>query len=46
MNWSPHQKCEKFLTLPHSVVINIRGNSFRLRGKVKAKEVNELQKVN
>jgi len=32
--------------LHHSVVINIKGNSFRLRGKVKEKEVNELQKMN
>jgi DNA replication protein DnaC len=32
--------------LHHSVVINIKGNSYRLRGKVKEDEVNELQKVN
>jgi DNA replication protein DnaC len=32
--------------LHHSVVINIKGNSYRLRGKVKDNEVNELQKVN
>jgi len=32
--------------LHHSVVINIKGNSYRLKGKVKEKEMNELQKVN
>jgi len=32
--------------LHHSVVINIKGNSYRLRGKVKEYKVNELQKVN
>jgi len=32
--------------LHHSVVINIKGNSYRLRGKVKDNEVNELQKIN
>ncbi len=32
--------------LHHSVVINIKGNSYRLRGKVKENEVNEVQKVN
>jgi DNA replication protein DnaC len=32
--------------LHHSVVINIKGNSYRLRGKFKAEELNELQKVN
>jgi len=32
--------------LHHSVVINIKGNSYRLRGKVKEEEMNELQKVN
>ena len=32
--------------LHHSVVINIKGNSYRLKGKVKEKELNELQKVN
>ena len=32
--------------LHHSVVINIKGNSYRLRGKVKEKAVNELQKLN
>ena len=30
----------------HSAVINIKGNSYRLRGKVKENEVNEVQKVN
>jgi DNA replication protein DnaC len=32
--------------LHHSVVINIRGNSYRLKGKVKATDVNEVQAVN
>lgn len=32
--------------LHHSVVINIKGNSYRLRGKIKENEVNEVQKVN
>ena len=32
--------------LHHSVVINIKGSSYRLRGKVKENQVNELQKVN
>jgi DNA replication protein DnaC len=32
--------------LHHSVVINIKGNSYRLRGKLKTDKVNELQKVN
>lgn len=32
--------------LHHSVIINIKGNSYRLRGKVKEKEMNELQKLN
>ena len=32
--------------LHHSVVINIRGNSYRLRGKVKENNVNEVQDVN
>lgn len=32
--------------LHHSVVINIKGNSYRLRGKVKEEEMNELHKVN
>jgi len=32
--------------LHHSVVINIKGNSYRLRGKIKENEMNELQKVN
>jgi len=32
--------------LHHSVVINIKGNSYRLKGKIKEKELNELQKVN
>jgi len=32
--------------LHHSVVINIKGNSYRLRGKIKENEVNELQKIN
>lgn len=32
--------------LHHSVVINIKGNSYRLRGKVKEKEINQLQKMN
>jgi DNA replication protein DnaC len=32
--------------LHHSVVINIKENSYRLRGKVKDNEVNEPQKVN
>ena len=32
--------------LHHSVVINIKGNSYRLKGKMKEKELNELQKVN
>lgn len=31
--------------LHHSVVINIKGNSYRLRGKVKMEEMNNLQKV-
>jgi DNA replication protein DnaC len=29
--------------LHHSVVINIKGNSYRLRGKVKVEAMNELQ---
>ncbi|MCP4295236.1 MAG: ATP-binding protein [Proteobacteria bacterium] len=32
--------------LHHSVVVNIKGNSFRLKGKINQKEVVELQKVN
>ena len=32
--------------LHHSVVINIKGNSYRLKGNMKEKELNELQKVN
>lgn len=32
--------------LHHSVLINIKGNSYRLKGKVQENEVNELQKVN
>jgi len=32
--------------LHHSVVINIKGNSYRLKGKMKEKELNELKKVN
>ncbi len=32
--------------LHHSVVINIKGNSYRLKGKMKENELNELQKVN
>ena len=32
--------------LHHSVVINIKGNSYRLKGKVKEKELNELQEMN
>ena len=32
--------------LHHSVVINIKGNSYRLRGKVKEKHENEVQKMN
>jgi DNA replication protein DnaC len=32
--------------LHHSVVINIKGNSYRLRGKVKMEGMNNLQKVN
>ncbi|MFZ0484641.1 MAG: IS21-like element helper ATPase IstB [Desulfobacterales bacterium] len=32
--------------LHHSVVINIKGNSYRLRGKVKEEEMNELQNLN
>jgi len=32
--------------LHHSVVINIKGNSYRLKGKMKEKELNDLQKVN
>ena len=32
--------------LHHSVVINFKGNSYRLRGKLKGNEVNEVQKVN
>ncbi len=32
--------------LHHSVVINIKGNSYRLRGKIKENEVNEVQKMN
>ncbi len=32
--------------LHHCVVINIKGNSYRLRGKVKENGVNEVQKMN
>jgi DNA replication protein DnaC len=32
--------------LHHSVVINIKGNSYRLKGKGKENELNELQEVN
>ena len=32
--------------LHHSAVINIRGNSYRLKGKLKGNQVNEVQKVN
>ena len=32
--------------LHHSVVINIKGNSYRLKGKVQQNQVNEVQKVN
>lgn len=32
--------------LHHSVVINIRGNSYRLKGKLKEKQLNKVQKVN
>jgi DNA replication protein DnaC len=32
--------------LHHSVVINIKGNSYRLRGKIKKEEMNELQNIN
>jgi DNA replication protein DnaC len=32
--------------LHHSVVINIRGNSYRLKSKVKEKAINDVQKVN
>jgi DNA replication protein DnaC len=32
--------------LHHSVVINIRGNSYRLKGKLGEKELNDVQKVN
>lgn len=32
--------------LHHSVVVNIKGNSYRLRGKVKEKEINALQEMN
>jgi DNA replication protein DnaC len=32
--------------LHHSVVINIKGNSYRLRGKVKDNQVNDVQTVN
>ena len=32
--------------LHHSVVINIKGNSYRLKGKLKENEVNEVQKMN
>jgi len=32
--------------LHHSVVINIKGNSYRLRGKRKEKDVNKLQEMN
>ena len=32
--------------LHHSVVINIKGNSYRLRGKGKGKDVNKLQEMN
>ena len=32
--------------LHHSVVINIKGNSYRLKGKMKEKELNKLKKVN
>jgi len=32
--------------LHHSVVINIKGNSYRLKGKMKEKELNELQEMN
>lgn len=32
--------------LHHSVVINIRGNSYRLKGKLEEKSLNDVQKVN
>jgi DNA replication protein DnaC len=32
--------------LHHSVVINIKGNSYRLKGKLKEKQTNDVQKVN
>ncbi len=32
--------------LHHSVVINVKGSSYRLRGKIKENKVNEVQKVN
>ena len=32
--------------LHHSVVINIKGNSYRLKGKLKEKTLNGIQKVN
>jgi len=32
--------------LHHSVVINIRGNSYRLKGKLKENALNDVQKVN
>lgn len=32
--------------LHHSTVINIKGNSYRLKGKLAQKEVNEINKVN
>lgn len=32
--------------LHHSVVINIKGNSYRLRGKAKDNDLNQVQKVN
>jgi DNA replication protein DnaC len=32
--------------LHHSVVINIKGNSYRLKGKIRENEINSVQKVN
>jgi len=32
--------------LHHSVVINIKGNSYRLKGKLKEKGLNDVQKIN
>lgn len=32
--------------LHHSIVINIKGNSYRLKGKIQTEEVNNIQRVN